>query len=75
MYKTIPRSHTKQIATIQEAIRSCLVFSKANYFRGEPGDLEWVWDQYLNHDHGRLIDRGDGGYRIDVHANLWYDLT
>lgn len=76
MNETIPRSHKAKVAAVRAKIQLCRVYSLGNEFSGAPvTNLEWVWGQYLNHGRGKLINRGDKGYRIDVHANLWYDLS
>jgi len=75
MSKTIPRSHKHRVAEIKAKVSDCRVFSHRNQYQGQIADLEWVWDQYLNHNHGKLLDREDGTYRIDVHVSLWYELS
>ena len=76
MYRTIPRNHKTKVAAIKAKVQSCRVYSLENNFEGRPvTNLEWVWEQYLNHDHGQLKDRGDDGYTIAVHGNLWYELS
>jgi hypothetical protein len=72
---TIPRNHKRKIEALKLKLTVCKLHSLGNNFVGADIDPKQAWkDLYSGHG-AKLTDQGDGKYVIQVHSNLWYELT
>lgn len=73
--KTISRRATRKISALATTHTACSVFSLDNGFTGVDVPVSYAWKALETYDFARLRDHEDGRLTVQVHGNLWYQLT
>lgn len=72
---TIPRNHTRKIATIKVVATTCRIFNQYDDFAGPACSPDAAWEALQTYDFARLTTEREGRWTVQVHSNLWYELA
>lgn len=70
----IPRNHKKVVAAVREAATVCVRFALDEGFAGTAVDPSAAWTALETY-HFAKLTRTAKGWTVEVHGNLWYELT
>lgn len=72
--KTIARNRTKLINKIFATAVTCTIHELAGGFRAVPVEAQKARETFDRYSSAKLIDDGNGIYRVRVAGDLWYNL-